>query len=642
VKFMIKIGTAAAVLLCLWTNIGRAQVKDAAELLPAQTLAYAEFNQPGKLAKEVAQLIKGSPFDNLPLYLAKHRKEKDLTNAWVLQEVGMFGIFLNPELLNEVGRAQGAAVALTGFTKDNEPEIVGFILAGESNAPTFVMRTMLTMMDVRVISEFEKVPLYQEYGRNYSKQFKGGGKGEEPPLEYYGPVMALLPDAMVMGSTVESVKEVISRYLGKNTTSSLASLTAFKQAAGKLKDRPGIFGFVDCAGLIGQLDGPQREAMGISEYEVEVFKILVNPKAIKTMAASLWLQDGDLGLEIRCTIDPKEKSAILDLLSDKPTGLEILHSASRDSLFTIATGFPEGEQRWKKILGLADAVAKAGHKPEELWPSKAITELEKKHGIQLGKDLFGKIKTIALTMDMRGQAPEKGPRLPLLSVQAEDEAGAKKIEDLVPHVFAFLGYDSEDAPAKTTVDGYTIRTLSDPQQMDIHYGRQGALIVFGQNRQLVAEALKGWDKKEGIFGDKKVAEALKRQQGIGVGTWSLGESSVLLLEEMGEFERRGFKRPFPGSGSQPKPDKNPFEKQTKELSKVMEPLPPSTIVLNRQSDSLTLEIRQEKLRSVSGKVIEILFQAGLEAAMIRRGVIEKELNAPPPPPPPPPPKGSGS
>ena len=83
-------------------------------------------------------------------------------------------------------------------------------------------------------------------------------------------------------------------------------------------------------------------------------------------------------------------------------------------------------------------------------------------------------------------------------------------------------------PEKTTVDGYTLRTLSDPRRGDINYGRAGALIVFGQNRQLVAESLKGWDKKEGIFGDKKVADTLKKQEAIGVGTWSLGESSVLL------------------------------------------------------------------------------------------------------------------
>src|SRR5207248_3055674 len=96
---------AGVLFWALLPNVGRAQVKDAAELLPAQTLAYVEINQPGKLAKEVAQLLKGSPFDNLPLYLAKYRKDKDLTDTWFLQEVGAFGISLNPERLNEVGRA---------------------------------------------------------------------------------------------------------------------------------------------------------------------------------------------------------------------------------------------------------------------------------------------------------------------------------------------------------------------------------------------------------------------------------------------------------------------------------------------------------------------------------------------------------
>ncbi len=49
----------------------RAQMKDAVEWLPAQTLACVEVRHPERLSREAAALIKGSALDDLPRRMAR-------------------------------------------------------------------------------------------------------------------------------------------------------------------------------------------------------------------------------------------------------------------------------------------------------------------------------------------------------------------------------------------------------------------------------------------------------------------------------------------------------------------------------------------------------------------------------------------
>src|SRR5207245_8532903 len=132
---------------------------------------------------------------------------------WMFQSVGMSGIFASPEFIAELGRLQGAAVALTGFNKDHEPEIAGFVLAGDSHAPTFILRMYLTMEEVRIIANEGGIQLYQERSRALGL----GGLGARidpvaPEVKDHGPTFALLPDGVVIGSSIQSVKDVIRRY----------------------------------------------------------------------------------------------------------------------------------------------------------------------------------------------------------------------------------------------------------------------------------------------------------------------------------------------------------------------------------------------------------------------------------------------
>jgi len=242
-----------AALVLAAAGAARAEVKDAADLLPAQTLACVELRQPERLSREVAALVKGSALDDMPAVMAKFREKLgDNDNFWFGSGATSLTLFLSPELISEAGRIQGAAWAVTGVNADG-PEMVFVLLAGDSNFPTFVPRTMLVESSYRVAGDAEGVNVYRYRGRVYEPRPNPCVPPAPPKFEESGPYIALLPDAFLLASSLDGAKDVIRRYKGKNSDPALTSLAAYKAAA-KLRDRPGLFGFLDVAALADRLD----------------------------------------------------------------------------------------------------------------------------------------------------------------------------------------------------------------------------------------------------------------------------------------------------------------------------------------------------------------------------------------------------
>ena len=126
---------AAVLAVLTLAAAARAEVKDAAELLPAQTLACVEVRQPERLAREISALVKGSELDDMPAVMAKFREKLgDNMPFYFFNEAAMMSLLFSPEMINECGRVQGGVVAVTGINKDG-PELVGVVLAGDSNLP---------------------------------------------------------------------------------------------------------------------------------------------------------------------------------------------------------------------------------------------------------------------------------------------------------------------------------------------------------------------------------------------------------------------------------------------------------------------------------------------------------------------------
>src|SRR4051794_35374768 len=158
---------SAALVLALAGAAGAA-ARDPADLVPAQTLAWVEVRQPARLAQEMTALLKGSALEDMPAALARFRARRgDKDQFWYLANVGMFGVVFSPEMMREGARLEGAALALTGFTREREPEYVGIVLAGESNMPTLILRTALLEGNTRQAGEAEGVAIYRQRRMSY-------------------------------------------------------------------------------------------------------------------------------------------------------------------------------------------------------------------------------------------------------------------------------------------------------------------------------------------------------------------------------------------------------------------------------------------------------------------------------------------
>jgi hypothetical protein len=632
----------AALVLCGLASSARAEQKDTAELFPAQTLAYLEFRQPDKLSREAATLIKGSALEDMPALLAKYREKRgDNRNFWFDDYiVGSFSLFIGPEAIAEFARLGGGAVALTGIDKNQQPEIVGIILSGQSNAPTFLMRAFLTLSDARRLDVCEGVNLYQEKRIDYSKPRVKGGP--PPVANWMGPICALMKDGLIMGSTADSVKDVIRRLKGKTADPSLASVKAFKEAA-KLRDKPGLFGYADLGATADHIENAMKKASPAANIQWNWVKTLVNPKAGRTATFSLTLQNSGLDLELRVNLDPKETSPLVDAFPDKGAKAELLHFVPKDAAATLCLALPDGEQRFAKVLALIDGLEKANGRRAQDLPGKKLADLEEKLKLKVGKDVFGKITGAVLALEPV-TVSKGGTPLPMLVLGASDVNAAKALEEeILPKLTGILGEAVKRQ--QETIAGQKITTLPVPlldPELPICYGRQGKTLVLGMDGKRVALALSGGAKKGGLLGEAKVAAAIKDlKEPVALGVVSIGHALPLMLPEPRDLGpkiiRKGDKEQSPQRPKRPAELDPLVAKLSKDLAKATEALPPAILTLERKPEHVTLRMRQPGLKGIMAKVITLYMESTLERVNKSRpggpgdGPVPIDIDLPPPP-----------
>src|SRR5262245_2436795 len=111
----------AAILLANAADL-QAQPKEIANLFPANTVLYAEVNQPAVVAKDVAAFLKGSVFETHAPSFGQLGTAPgggiETTNA------GLLIACLAPEMLKETAKFNGVACGIVGFDKHGEPELL--------------------------------------------------------------------------------------------------------------------------------------------------------------------------------------------------------------------------------------------------------------------------------------------------------------------------------------------------------------------------------------------------------------------------------------------------------------------------------------------------------------------------------------
>lgn len=578
-----------------------AQTPEPADLLPASALVSLEVRHPDKLAREVLALIKGTAVEDLYYRLAKLRTEFPTERFFGGPEMmGAFGLMLSPETINELGRFQGAAVALTGFDKQGYPEIVGLIHSGTSHLPGFFMRGQLSFERVRLVDEVEKVGVYRQMWFRFDRN-----PGAQPQERYEesGPYMVVLPGVIALTSSKESAREVILRYKGKAATPALSKSPALRAAA-PLRERPGLFLTADLTALTAQLDEAAKKLGPAVRTPWDQFKLVAEPRAITRLEASLTLAEGDLELTGTAKLNPAFKSPLLELLPKQPLKLGSLAGVTSSAWATLTLGIEEPEAKLKTALGAADAVALSMGINEDEVPSKQLPVIEKSLGFGIAKDVLGRITELSLCLDQPGAVP-------LGIVQARDEEAAKFLHDKALPPLCILAAGGKSATEE--VQGKTITVHPN----GLASARSGAIVVVGHDAKSVAEQLARIEKKETWAGVAKHAAAVK----------ALGNAPVLLAVPpralplvVAVAEWRAARFYLDAFAGEVKDDTQKF---IRVLGTTLDQMGPLLVRLGREDNALQLRAKLDGVRATGPKLIDVAVTQLLDLERKRREAEKK-------------------
>jgi hypothetical protein len=660
-------------LTVLWAGPARAQKIDSpADLLPANTVAYGELRHPGQLLKEIHSLFEGSALGNLPeslfQFAAKMGAPADQFRnpTWV----EAMGLAMGPELIRELQRMKGAAFAFTGFNRrSGEPEGVAVILPGESNLPGLMMRLFLTVGHTRVVGREEGVTLYRAASDMAPRHAPGVGAPPAPPggggPPEHGPVFAMMPGAIVIGSSAEAVTDVIRRAKGKGGAESLARNETFREVVKQAGERAEFFAYLDVGGV---MEVVQKHAP-LGRGQREVFALitgLVNPKAFKAAGYTLTLDNGTLRYQKVAYLNPNERSPLLEVFPSAAVKTDLLNFAPRNGVFALALSNDNGARRWARLLEIGDKLAKEVAPGGGRGPSEEVKQLEQSLGLNLGKDVFGKIDTVGFavgdlwTMPLKREetkgenfhAVSVYPEVPVVVlVQATSEEAAKSLaEDVFPKFFALAAREQGLKPSTKEVEGQQVQTLASKRGGTVHYGRQGSTLVFGPYADPVARALRDGPKRQGLLSDAKVAARVKEVEGpiilavlrpstlVIAGLGSVGHGEMRLApadkappipdkqplrkkEAPEEAAARPARRAAPAAEARAEPFQDPeFERIKKELAKALAHEEPMLFTLTRKPDRWVAEITWTGLKPMVAELTDFTLEQLFKSRRVERGV----------------------
>jgi hypothetical protein len=579
--------------------------RDFAKLMPANSLVYAEINYP-KMTREVLTLIKSSALNDYAAFrddLYKRLKIDGGNQGFSLPPTAYQALVLTPEFLDELGRINGVAVAITGVQKGRngpEPSYVWAIDPGTSNiVPLIVrdictfsssMRSVRTVEGVRVnrwfqldkrieeareniqkiqgaaksyLREHEKLdsledlvtsnpPLVRDkqvlidpWGKPYRFEVKDSratvwsdspmGKitstagPEKAKYEPLGPVLAVMPGLILVGSDADIVSDVIRREKGmheKVAAPILADLPEFQQYADVRKQRQ-LFYFVNLARVESMVKADPVASAAMVEA-----RTLLGLDSCKEVAVGVWLENSNPHLELVARHDARTPTPLARMLSTRTIDPRVLHFVPDDAFITVtAPLFKEPGDHARFLESLQVVAAHTRHSGNAKKAENPLQHLIGQIRIGLatpqGKELASSIHslTLAALPGTRGGVDATGV------LDLKDEATAKSFMDLAPVLFG----KGEKARVQE-IGKYTIHTVPvDDNALetdlwggralwywgDQSYGRAGNIVVLGPSPELVARVLEGGATRGGFAGQPDVAKALTQVKDVnGLVVWS--------------------------------------------------------------------------------------------------------------------------
>ncbi|WP_439622378.1 hypothetical protein [Gemmata sp.] len=587
---------------------------DLADLFPAGTLAYAELSDLAELAPEVAAVFKGTALeDSIPFVHAKKDAAKNLIELHGKRSLAALGLFASPEMLGEAKKLRVAA-GLVGFTDQGDPEVAVVVLTHDSPAAGLAARALVTMTpSLRRVGDVSKVPVFQYRAPNVNYDNNGVPTiNQEKALSDgpHEPTFAYTPGLFVAGSSKAAVGHAVKRFLGDDAAAGLGSAAAFKVAAAAHR-RAGLFYYVAFPDFCARLDAANKArgtARGVEELVggaagdfdlLAWFKMTANARAVKSLAGCVRFRDGGLSATVSAAFDPAHKSPLLDLLSGPGARVELLHHAARPAAFALGVTLPE-KNRAAALLGFLDGVAKANGELGRL-PSEAAREMEQKYKVPVVEGLLGKTRAVTVFLPTKQELPKDAKAMPMLVLHAEDAAAATAIEEFFPKLIGDLsGAAAPPQAATETIVGVKVLSLPGTGlawNAPVHYARNGAAVVVGLDRKLVAQAA--------------LADAPASAAG-GVANSPPADAVAFGVVSLGDLLVRSAEKPRPNGPVVPKeeepivlPNGNPLpenfledvKKSRKALADALAALPPATVTVRRVGSELRIEVFQPKVQN---------------------------------------------
>lgn len=635
---LIRFAIALVLASCIAPSVRAADPIDPAELFPPGTLAYIEIHDPASVGPQIAAAFKGSVLEDSIAFIHSRRdKAKDPRDLMAKDQLAILGLLASPEMAAEFKKLRGIAVGVIGITAQREPDLAVAVLTGESSAAGLTARAFLTMTSVRKVGAIGDVPVYQfrQPALGYDPNGRQILQNDKPPTEgVYEPTFAYIPGLFVAGTSKAAVGEVVTRFQGK-VKGSLAATPAFKEAAATHR-QPGVFFFANVAEFCAKHQEARKKSDGAAEVEPDSlgwFKLLLNAKAVRSIAGCAKFRDGGLAVTIGGSFDPAHKSPLFDFLGGPGAKVELLRHAPAPATLALAISFPE-KNRAASILGFLDALAKANGELGRT-PGEAVKELEAKYKIAIAADLIGKTRAATVVLPLKQDLPKGAVALPMLVLHTESDEVAAAWEDLVPKLLGDLATAEPPQSSTEIINGLKVISLPAGKmswKSAVHYTRKGGVFAIGLDRKLVAVAANG------AGGNSEAIALPMGEPPVLIGSLGLGGMARLLTESaqldgpvvprgpvgpaqtLPGFGGRGFSEEFSGPSvpdgtNVPENQKKDEAKAKDAILKALDDLPATSLTARRTGNELRIELFQPKL------------QGGL-AALVNAGVgwFDKALN----------------
>jgi hypothetical protein len=456
-------------------------------LFPAGTLAYAELRDPATVADTLAAMVKGTSLeDGLKLLHDRRDSNKEPRLFHGQPGLSLTTTITSPEFLAEFRKLHGAAVGLTGFTKDHEPKVAAVVLLGDASAAALLVRAYLANeATFRRVDTLDGVPVFQSraapvvtFDQNTGKQIvPEPAKATEGPLE---PTFAFAPGLFVVGSNKEAVADVLARHR-KAATDSLAAAATFCEVT----RMPGVNFFVRLPAFVKAADAAKKAKKDVIDpARLAFLRLAVNPNAVPTVFGHFSLRPDGIGLTVEASRDPKFDSPLVDLLDGR-----VAEMAPRtwptDVATAVTLGLPSRPKRAATVTRFADALAKANGEVGKL-PSDTLADIEQRTRLPIRENLLASVEGVSVLLPPKQELPAKVEPLPLVALHLESEQAATELLRVLPNLLsAPTGADTPASPTSETVNGTKVLSVR-PTNCTVHYAQAESTLILGLDRKWVA------------------------------------------------------------------------------------------------------------------------------------------------------------